>query len=104
MRDERKALITPIAEKVSKLKRDHLGAPIRSAMLKALKGEKFDCCEVPYRQEEKYWVIQPEEAKDEVMVVFEVNFNKSNNPKSRDGGKLDFAIARVLLIEFKNIA
>lgn len=45
-------------------KRNFLGAPIRQAMKAAMAGKPFTPAEIAYRQDEKYWVINP--AKDEV--------------------------------------
>lgn len=64
--------------KFSCFKRDFMGAPIRKALLglKAGKISKFlklgagnpaDSCEIPYRMDEKYWVVA---AKAEVTVSF----------------------------------
>lgn len=57
VRTERSGKVTEIADKISKFKRDFLGAPIRNAMKKALAGEQFTPCEIPYRKNEKYWLL-----------------------------------------------
>ena len=64
IRAERAEQVDGIAEKFAKFKRDFIGAPIRNAMKKALAGEQFTPCEIPYRKNEKYWLLQPD--KDEV--------------------------------------
>ena len=46
-----------IAAKVASFKRDFLGAPIRAAMKASLAGKEFSPCEIPYRQDEKYYVF-----------------------------------------------
>lgn len=45
--------------KFSCFKRDFMGAPIRRALLglKGGAGNPADSCEIPYRPDEKYWVI-----------------------------------------------
>ena len=102
-RAERKGIVNPIAEKVSRLKRDFLGAPIRNGMQKAIAGKANEVqpCEIPYRPDEKYWVLAP--SANSIEVVFSLNFNKIDKDKTRDGGKADFAIAKVLLIEFNTV-
>jgi hypothetical protein len=55
--------------KFSCFKRDFIGAPIRRALhnLKNGGGKPSDTCEIPYRSDEKYWVIA---SKPEVTVSF----------------------------------
>ena len=71
-------------------KRNFLGAPIRQAMKASIAGKPFTPAEIPYRQDEKYWVINP--AKDEVQVFFAINFPD----------EVDQALARVMLLEFQS--
>ena len=69
IRRQRDKLAEDICMKFSQFKKDFLGAPIRRA-LKALKtgaGNPAHSCEIPYRNEEKYWVVA---SKDEVTVSF----------------------------------
>ena len=60
--------------KFSCFKKDFLGAPIRRALisLKAGAGKPSDSCEIPYRKDEKYWVVS---SKDEVTVSFALQFD-----------------------------
>jgi len=57
-------------------------------MKKALAGEQFTPCEIPYRKNEKYWLLQPD--KDEVQIIFSVNYED----------KTEQALARVMMIEY----
>ena len=88
IRAERAEQVEAIAERFAKFKRDFVGAPIRNAMKKALAGEQFAPCEVPYRKNEKYWLLQPD--KNEVQVIFSVNYED----------KTEQALARVMMIEY----
>ena len=56
-------------------------------MQAAIKGEDFAPCEIPYRQDEKYWVMKP--SKDDVLVFFSLNFHT----------KMERVLARILTIE-----
>lgn len=73
IRQERAKVTDEIASRLSEFKRNFLGAPIRAAMKAALQGKPIEPCEMPYRQDEKYWVFNPD--KDEVQVFFAVNFS-----------------------------
>jgi hypothetical protein len=64
IRVERAKVTEEIANRISMFKRNFLGAPIRQAMKAAIAGKPFTPAEVAYRQDEKFWVINP--AKDEV--------------------------------------
>lgn len=64
IRVERAKVTDDIAHRISMFKRNFLGAPIRQAMKAALAGKPNAPAEIPYRQDEKYWVINPD--KDEV--------------------------------------
>lgn len=57
-------------------------------MKAAMQGKPIEPCEIPYRQDEKYWVFNPD--KDEVQVFFAINFQN----------EVDQALARVMLLEF----
>jgi len=59
VRLQRKALIEPVSIRLSEFKKDFLSAPIRKAFKAALEGKIVEPVEVPYRQDEKYWVIMP---------------------------------------------
>jgi hypothetical protein len=50
-----------------------LSAPIRRAFKAALEGKVVDPVEIPYRQDEKYWVIMP--ANNEIQIFFAINFS-----------------------------
>lgn len=64
-------------------------------MRKALKplakgaGNASDNFEIPYRQDEKYWVVT---SKNEVTVSFSLNFSNQT----------DRALARIFLLEFSD--
>lgn len=75
--------------KFSCFKRDFIGAPIRRALmnLKTGEGKSTDTCEIPYRSDEKYWVIA---SKPEVTVSFSLQFDNVT----------DKALARIFLLEF----
>ena len=57
---------------MAQFKRNFLGAPIRQAMKASVAKTDFKPAEIPYRQDEKYWVVNP--AKDGVQVFFALNF------------------------------
>jgi hypothetical protein len=90
IRVERGKITEAIADKVAQFKRNFLGAPIRQAMKAAIAQKDFKPAEIPYRQDEKYWVVNP--AKDEVQVFFAINFPN----------EVDQALARVMLLEFQS--
>jgi hypothetical protein len=73
--------------KFSCFKRDFMGAPIRRAMINLAKGagQPSDSCEIPYRADEKYWVMA---SKSEVTVSFALNFDNQT----------DRALARIFLL------
>jgi hypothetical protein len=73
VRLQRKALIEPVADRLSEFKKDFLSAPIRRAFKAALEGKIVEPVEIPYRQDEKYWVIMP--ANNEIQIFFAVNFS-----------------------------
>jgi actin related protein 2/3 complex subunit 2 len=77
--------------KFSCFKRDFLGAPIRRALLALKNGtaKQSDSCEIPYRSDEKYWVIASQK---EVTVSFALNFDNVT----------DKALARIFLLEFSD--
>lgn len=88
IRVERAKVTDEIAHRISMFKRNFLGAPIRQAMKAAIAGKPNAPAEIAYRQDEKYWVINPD--KDEVQVFFAINFPN----------EVDQALARVMLLEF----
>lgn len=88
VRKTRSTKVNEIAEKISKFKRDFLGAPIRKAFLCAKEGKPFDPCEVPYRSNEKYWLLQPD--KSDVQLIFSVHYADTTEQ----------ALAKVMMIEF----
>ena len=90
IRIERREMIEPIAERISCFKKDFMSAPIRRAMLSALEGKIVDPVEVPYRQDEKFWVLMP--AADEVQVYLAVNFNNETEQ----------SLGRVMLLEWQD--
>ena len=65
-----------------------MGAPIRRALLtlKATGSGDFNqSCEIPYRSDEKFWVIA---SKGEITVSFALNFDNQT----------DRALARIFLL------
>ena len=89
IRQERQELCDKITTKVSKIKRDFMGAPIRRAIKACAEGQKFEPCEIPYRPLEKYWIVCPDPG--QMTVIFSIHF------ESQD----DQALARVMLLEFQ---
>jgi len=87
---ERKALVEPIAELISKFKMQFISAPIRRCFMSALEGKALDSIEIAYRSDEKYWVMMP--AKNEVQVYFAVNFTNTT----------DISLGRVMLLEWQD--
>lgn len=67
-----------------------MSAPIRKAMVASAGDEIVPPVEVPYRQDEKYWVMMP--AKGSVLVFFSINFKNTT----------DMSLARVMLLEFQD--
>ena len=57
-KEEILAKATAVADKVSQFKRDYIGAPIRKCMNSCMANkQEFKAVEVPYRQDEKYWIF-----------------------------------------------
>ena len=90
IRIDRKALVNPIAELVSKFKMYFISAPIRRFLKSSLEGKQIDPVEIAYRLDEKYWVVMP--AKNEVQVFFGVNFSNTT----------DQSLGRVMLLEWQD--
>lgn len=90
IRAERAKVTGEIAHRFSMFKRNFLSAPIRAAIKAATEGKPIAAAEIPYRQDEKYWVMSP--AKNEVQVFFAINFQN----------EVDIALARVMLLEFQS--
>lgn len=88
VREKREVVAEGIASKIAKFKNDFLSAPIRRAAVASAGDEIIPPVEVPYRQDEKYWVMMP--AKGSILVFFSVNFKNST----------DMSLARVMLLEF----
>ena len=88
IRIQRKEKIQPVAELISKFKMHFMSAPIRQRMMAAIEGKQLDPIEIPYRVDEKFWVIMP--AKNEVQIFFAVNFNNTT----------DVSLGRVMLLEW----
>jgi hypothetical protein len=65
-----------------------ISAPIRRFFMSSLEGKMLDAIEIPYRSDEKYWVMMP--AKNEVQVYFAVNFTNTT----------DVSLGRVMLLEW----
>lgn len=80
-----------IAHKLSLFKRDFLGAPVRKFFKAAIEGKEVDPVEVPYRKDEKYWLIQS--GKNECQVYFGVNFQDET----------DRVLARIFMLELQTI-
>jgi actin related protein 2/3 complex, subunit 2 len=91
VRKQRDRLVDEICLKFSCFKMHFLGAPIRRALLslKAGAGNPADSCELPYRLDEKYWVVS---AKAEVTISFALQFDNHT----------DRALARIFLLEFSD--
>ena len=60
IRAERAKITGEIAHRFSMFKRNFLGAPIRAAIKAAMEGKPIAPAQVPYRQDEKYWVLNPD--------------------------------------------
>lgn len=90
-RKERDRIAEEICMKFSCFKKDFLGAPIRRALksLQTGSGVPTESCELPYRIDEKYWVVS---AKGEVTVSFALQFDNQT----------DRALARIFLLEFSD--
>ena len=90
IREKREVVAEEIASKIAKFKNDFLSAPIRKAMVASAGSEVIAPIEVPYRLDEKYWVVMP--TKGEVIVFFSINFKNTT----------DMSLARVMLLEFQD--
>lgn len=90
-RKERDRIAEEICMKFSCFKKDFLGAPIRRALkqLASPGGVASGACELPYRCDEKYWVVS---AKGEVTISFALQFDNQT----------DRALARIFLLEFSD--
>jgi len=89
VKEEIEKIAEGYAKRVACFKRDYIGAPIYAAMKAALNSEAFEPVEVPYRNDEKYWVFSD---KNEVIVIFGLNFHTD----------LEKVLARIVTIELKN--
>eukprot|EP00350_Pseudokeronopsis_sp_OXSARD2_P012433 CAMPEP_0170543344 /NCGR_PEP_ID=MMETSP0211-20121228/2487_1 /TAXON_ID=311385 /ORGANISM="Pseudokeronopsis sp., Strain OXSARD2" /LENGTH=238 /DNA_ID=CAMNT_0010846683 /DNA_START=327 /DNA_END=1043 /DNA_ORIENTATION=+ len=91
LKKERDKALDEICMKFSCFKRDFLGAPIRRALknLQHGQGNPDHSCEIPYRADEKYWVLA---TKGEVTIAFSLNFDNAT----------DKALARIFLLEFSD--
>lgn len=87
IRKERDRIVEELCNKFSCFKRDFMGAPIRRALLslQSGQGKPTDSCEIPYRADEKYWVVA---SKSEVTVSYGLNFDNTT----------DRALARIFLL------
>ena len=87
IRKERDKIVDEICMKFSCFKKDFLGAPIRKALkpLQAGAGIADNSFEIPYRLDEKYWVVS---AKNEVTISFALQFDNQT----------DRALARIFLL------
>ena len=90
VRNQRQARIDEIATRIAKFKRDFIGAPIRKALLQVKAGETVTHCEIPYRKDEKYWILSPEAG----SASFYLSFNFIN--------QTDLSMGRIMLLEFKD--
>ncbi len=90
-RKERDRIAEEICMKFSCFKKDFLGAPIRRALKQRASpgGVASGACELPYRCDEKYWVVS---AKGEVTISFALQFDNQT----------DRALARIFLLEFSD--
>jgi hypothetical protein len=88
IRIKRKDMIEPIANRISELKKDFISAPIRMAMESAIAGKILEPMEIPYRTDEKFWVMMPEA--DQITVYFAINFHND----------VDVSLGRVMLLEW----
>ena len=66
-----------------------MGAPIRKALQDIGAGKSTNKAEIPYREDEKYWIVSSEAGG--MTVVYAINFP---NPD-------DTALARLMLVEFQ---
>jgi actin related protein 2/3 complex subunit 2 len=94
IRKERDRLADGICQKFSAFKKDFIGAPMRRALKNLAvdakgSGNPSDSCEIPYRIDEKYWVVA---AKAEVTISFALQFDNQT----------DRALARIFLLEFSD--
>jgi len=77
IRAERKTFIEPIAERFSVFKMEFMSSPIRYAMMMGLEGKNIDSVEIPYREDEKYWIMMP--TANDIQVYFSVNFTNETD-------------------------
>jgi len=89
IRAERQTTVDEVATKIAKFKRDFIGAPIRRALMQVKAGGEVTACEIPYRKDEKYWILSPEAG----SASFYISFNFGN--------PTDISMARIMLLEFK---
>jgi len=92
IRKKRDKIVDEVCLKFSQFKKDFLGAPIRRALKhlsKSKTGNLSHSCEIPYRIDEKYWVVSE---KDGVSVSFSLQFDNQT----------DRALARIFLLEFSD--
>lgn len=90
IRTQRSVRVEEIATHVAKFKRDFIGAPIRRALLQMQKDQKVDNCEIPYRKDEKYWILGS--GSNEFSFFHAFNFSTQT----------DVLLARIILLEFKD--
>lgn len=56
IRTQRAAQVDKVADKIAQFKRDFIGAPVRKALMALKNRQAPPVCEIPYRQDEKYWI------------------------------------------------
>jgi hypothetical protein len=88
IRQQRKDMINPIAEKIAKFKMNFLSAPIRRAMNAAIAKKQLPPVEIKYRGTEKYWVLMPEN--NTVQVYYGVHLSNQT----------DISLARTMMLEW----
>ena len=89
IRAERQTTVDEISTKIAKFKRDFIGAPVRRALLDVKAGKTTTPCEIPYRKDEKYWIVSGGAG----SASFYISFNFGN--------QTDISMARIMLLEFK---
>lgn len=89
VRDQRQKMCDAITERVSKFKRDFMGAPIRKALIDIGAGKAITNCVIPYRDDEKYWLLAGDPG--HMTIVYAINFPSVD----------DVALARVMLVEYQ---
>ena len=90
VRAERQVKVDEIATKFAKFKRDFIGAPIRRALLQMRDKAAVSNCEIPYRKDEKYWIVS--NAAGQASFYFSFNFKNAT----------DISMGRIVLLEFKD--